>query len=221
MLTLAIWVAMALGGHVLWKAYGKWSKSREVPQTTARAEGMTYAVMPDIYNYASPEAARSPIFYIVTRTHSTPPDGSSGGYSLPEIANVMVIDPNGDGRWLFKGTQRTILVRDPVRQGPIPDRVPLGMVDSRPVIAVVMWGHEDTNRDGAYDDKDRMTAYVWRKGTKQAEPLFDFDEGVGLGQVSEDRYQIVYKTRGHTQVAIYSLPDFKFVADKALPDVPN
>lgn len=221
-LSLVILGAVALCGYDIWKHGFNWPHIFSQPYeefggpVSMPNAGTTYAVLPD-YSPVNLEFPKNTGFYVLSRT-SPPLVGPSGvavGYTAPETVNLMAIGANGEGHWLFKGTKQSIIARDMVREGPAPLVQGYPTVDTRPVIAAVMWVCEDAKSVA------KPVAYLWKKGATEAVKLFEMDEGVGLGQMAEDRYQIVYKKGKETRAAVYSVPDFKLISDKALPEAPK
>lgn len=234
-LTLAILGAIALGGIAIWKNHIKWSNlfssaSEEmVGQAAPLSAATAYTMMPDsIYGQTGVyEYQRGNGFYILARgvppTTLAPAVSISGyGYGLQEIANVMVVDNNAEGHWLFKGTKRSILTRDAIHQGAQQSATYMGAPDPRPVIGIVMLVIEgDANKDGVFNEKDPLQVTVWKKGATEAVKLLDIGEAVSLGLTDAEHYQVVYKKGKQTRAAAYSVPDFKLISDKVLPDEPK
>lgn len=143
-----------------------------------------------------------------------------GPYSYAEtgeVANIMEIDDKtGEGHWLFKGADRNITFRGGVRKGDLPDGA---ATDDRPLIGLVLWVVEkDANKDGSYGFEDPISAYVWRFGETKPTKLFEADDGLSTGQMNGKLYAVVYVKGGKHISATYSIPDFKLVSEKVLPD---
>jgi hypothetical protein len=141
-------------------------------------------------------------------------------YRGPETVNLMDIDSKtGEGHWLFKGTNRNITMRDGVREGDLPENA---TSDSRPLVGLVLWVDENvTDKDKAPTLNRNVSVYYWKNGTAEPVKLLTAEDGVSTGQIDGKRYGIVYKKGGKSISVIYSVPDFKIVAEKTLPDVPN
>ncbi len=234
-LSLAILGAIALGGIAIWKHHIKWSHlfsdaSEEMMGSSIPLNAATaYTMVPDsIYGQAGTyEYLRGNGVYILTRnvpSSSMAPAVSISpyGYGVQEIANVMVIDANADGHWLFKGVKRSILTRDAIHQGAQQSATIMAGPDPRPVIGLVMLVIEgDANKDGVFNERDPLQVTVWKKGATEAVKLLDIDEAVSLGLTDAEHYQVVYKKGTQTRAAAYSVPDFKLISDKVLPDTPK
>jgi hypothetical protein len=218
--TLIALVLLAGAGIVGWSAVkegrlGLFSfKSEPVPAVTKSSVKYEVALAPYGSKVTDTTTAGYDIF-VLNRTAW--PEGAEF-YPGPDVVNVMDIDPEtGSGQWAFKGTARTIIMRDPVRKG---DASGGSATGPHSVVALVMWVHDgDIGKDGFFTDKDGISVYVWRLGKTPAVKLLRAEDGISTGQSSATRYNIVYKKGKQTISAVYSVPDFKLVSENVLPEV--
>ncbi len=138
-------------------------------------------------------------------------------YGMSEAVNVMLIDDDtAEGHWAFKGVNRAIILRDAIRKGPLEATA---TIDARPVIGLLMWVQEyDVAKNGARVTKPGVTFYRWTISKAEAVKLLTVQEGLASGQIDANRYSIVYRKDGKIISAMYSLPDFKLITEKVLPD---
>jgi hypothetical protein len=188
-----------------------------VPLQADTVKAVSYDV-----SLTSAETPREPSLssYYLFALNRTAPPAQGEYYHALEVANLMDIDEKtGEGFWLFKGKNRNIVMRDPVRQGDLAEGA---VVDSRPFMGLVMLVVEqDTNKDGQLTASDGTSVYYWKQGTTQAVKLLGAEQSVGGGQMNGKRYSVLYKKGGKTISVLYSLPDFRLISEKTLPDVPN
>ena len=222
------------GGFAAWKYCEHKHGVRDFYPPYPGIYGSSVAVAPpakadkfevDADNYGSPDTVYGPYggsLFVLNRL-MPPPAGAPEeylGYAPREAVNLMVVDAKtGEGHWLFAGANRVIISRDAVYEGaPVANAMP--GKDTRPVIGMVMAVFEgDTG--AAKPAKSTPVFYIWRKGDTQAAKLFAVDEVLSMGQIGADRYMIVYKTGKETKSAIYSVPEFKLLAEKVLPEAPR
>lgn len=163
--------------------------------------------------------------------------GSPETYGLQELSspsarydsrsrsvNFLAVNPStAESRWVFDGYGRMIIGGDLIDSVIPPIPVPLvpGQVTS-PAIALVMTVVDaDTNKDGELTEKDRKSLFVYRAGAIKAVRLFTADLIVSRQQTDNYRYLVIYENGSSAVAATYSLPDFKLIAEKPLPKVPN
>jgi hypothetical protein len=219
-LSLAILVAMAFGGYSIWKHGLKWGpfgepEGGDVPLVSEPLPA--YGLTAESFDARGFQYPLAPSLLVSSNAKASNP-------YVPwqsQAANLMVIDDKGEGHWLFKDNNRLIETRDAVHKG---EAVPLppGAMDTRPVIGLVMTVIDgDANKDGKFDEKDPLAIYAWKQGAGEAVKLLDVDSVVSMEQTGADRYRIVYLKGKESRAAIYALPDFALVADKALPAAPK
>ncbi len=148
---------------------------------------------------------------------------SSGRYEETRSPNILAVDQvTVESHWIFKGYNRNITADDLVYESvpspvpPTPDQV------ASPAVALVMTVIDaDTNKDGELTEKDRKSLYVYRAGAIEAARLLTADLIVSRQQIGRDRYLVIYENGTSAVAATFSLPEFKLVAEKPLPKVPN
>lgn len=215
LLSLVLIVAAGLVG---WRSYerGEWASlvpDRLESQPSPPKPTVKYEVA--LAPYEAPAKDNRPTangIFVLNRVSSL----GDMDLGAPDVANIMEVDVENHGFWLFKGANRTITMRDGVRKGELPDGAP---TDSRPVIALVLWVVEkDANKDGEYGAGDPISVYVWRIGEEKVTKLLDAEEGLSTGQISGTKYGVVYQKSGKNIAATYSIPDFKLISERVLPD---
>lgn len=171
-----------------------------------------------------PPVQRDKVLYVLRKT--IPPEPAAAGElaltPTYEDLNVMIIDEKtGEGRWLFPGRNQRIISRDAIYEGSPPPGAVVG-TDPRPIIALVIHVVEDdTNNDGKLTSADEVTLYLWRKDKPELVKLLSSEGGAGGGLAGPDRYVVNYGKGDKSRVAAYSVPDFKLIYDKELPDAPH
>ena len=140
-------------------------------------------------------------------------DGSDG-----QDVNLLVVDDgNAKSHWLFRGTERTILSRDEVHASDVAN-----FNAYSPIVAIVLTVLDaDTNKDGEIDRKDREALYVYRGGSAAAVEFFTADRILAAQQAGADRYLVIYENGNKAAAQLFSLLDFKPLAQNPLPDVPE
>lgn len=132
--------------------------------------------------------------------------------------NLMLVDGNGTGQWVFRGNERLISARNTILEtapndGSEKEQNAIGFA-----ITVI---DADTNGDGKLTAKDRQTLYGYLLGGEGAVKLMTADEFLGASQFGTDRYVVVYAEKDTARSAVFSLPGFKLISDKPLPNVPK
>lgn len=177
--------------------------------------------------YATPGAVYGPqVKFLYVLVHSKAPAANVSSiypvFHAGDATNVMIVDEKtGEGHWLFTGTDRGIVARDAIYQGAPVVNAPVG-VDPRPVIGLVMWvAQSDTNKDGQLTQDDAVTLYSWHQGETSAVKMLSADDVLTGGQEGADRYMVVYRQGKTLKSAFYSVPDFKLLSEKVLPEPPH
>jgi hypothetical protein len=159
-------------------------------------------------------------------------NGSPETYSLGHVSgryvketrspNVLAVNQiTVESHWIFKGYDRDIVSNDLVYEA-TPSPVPLAPGQAASAIALVMTVVDaDTNKDGELSEKDRQSLYIYLPGMTKAVRLLTADLMVSRQQTASDRYLVVYENGGSAVAATFSVPEFKLIAEKALPKVPN
>lgn len=190
-----------------------------VAQAPAKTDG--YELQAEYYpsGEAYPPIARDKVLFVL-RKSMPPVDPTTFLPNKEEVVNLMVIDEDGQGHWLFQGHDRLIVSREAVYQGPQPAGAEVA-TDARPIVALVMQVVEaDTNKDGKLGEDDAISLYVWRKGDSKAEKLLTSDTLMGVGRMGENRYLVNFDKGKTKMAAVYSLPDFKLISATPLPEAP-
>jgi hypothetical protein len=141
-------------------------------------------------------------------------NGDSDGQDV----NLLVVDSgNATSRWLFRGTDRTILARDEVHASDVANYNAYS-----PVVALVLTVVDaDTNQDGGIDRKDRESLYFYRVGGASAVKFFTADHVLSAQQAGNDRYLVIFENGNKAAAQLFSLLDFKPLIQSPLPDVPE
>jgi hypothetical protein len=141
--------------------------------------------------------------------------------------NMLAVN-SGDAssHWLFKGYDRAILSDDLIYPGRTTaeqsaDRYAPLEFRSAATALVMTVVDADTNGDGDLSEKDRQSFYVYRPGTGDPVKLFTADLIKSAHQTGPSSYLVIYEKGRSAFAATYSIPDFKLVAEKPLPDVPK
>lgn len=133
------------------------------------------------------------------KTDAGQPSGAS--------VNLLIVDSeDASSQWMFPDNGQTILSRDELRT-----------TDGAfsPVSGVVL---TVSNTGG---EKQRESLYYHRVGGGPAVRFLTADAIVSADQTSPDRYLVIYRNGTRTTAAVYSLVDFRVLAEKAAPDVPQ
>jgi hypothetical protein len=183
-------------------------------------------IVPD--DYGSAETQYGPWdgkLFVLMRNNPIPdlqtPDAFEG-YVPSVVMNVLVVDPkSGEGAWLFPTNKQIINIREALFEGAAKVQSQPA-TDQRPAMGMVMYVTDtDTNKDGKLTAKDATSVYFWLKGATSATKLFSADRILNYNQAGADRYVILYQKGKETHSAVYSLPDFKQLSDKRMPDAPH
>ncbi len=140
-------------------------------------------------------------------------------YSRSDVQDVNFLVVDGDSaasHWLFPGYDRSILSKDAV-YGARP-----ATNTEQPLLAwVIQTVDADTNKDGELTPKDRKSLYVYRVGAGEAVKFLTTDNVLATQQIDADKYLVVYEKGKTATAATFSVPDFKLLSEKPLPNVPK
>jgi hypothetical protein len=191
--------------------YGPTGNFAPVPKSAER--GYSYRLVRDAIRLSG---TREQIF--VLKRWKGNPDGYGASSSDAQDVNFLVVDDsNAASHWLFHGYDRTILSRDEVYASDVAD-----FNAYSPVVALVLTVLDaDTNKDGRIDGKDQESLYVYRVGGASAVKFFTADHVLAARQVGSDRYMVIYENGNKAAAETFSMIDFKPLAQKSLPDVPE
>jgi hypothetical protein len=158
-------------------------------------------------------------------------------YREPRDVNLLLVDGmTSESRWLFRGNHRNIVTwsvvtaasapQEPAATGPVVIPAPGfdgSIAPNIPGVAalVVTVVDTDTNKDGELGDGDSRSLYVYRPGGGEAVKLLTADIVKVSSQVGTDRYVVVYEKGKSAMTAVYSVPEFKLLSERPLPNVPN
>lgn len=127
----------------------------------------------------------------------------------PAGASVNLLIVNSDdasSRWMFPDNSQTILRRDELHASD-------GMGIYAPVSGLVL--------TVASGDRQRQSLYYYRVGSGAAVRFLTADTIISGDQVGPDRYLVIYRDRARTAAGIYSLVDFRSVAEREMPEIPQ
>jgi hypothetical protein len=151
----------------------------------------------------------------------------SASYDMTEPAflgvNALAVSPNsGDSHWLFRGYRRAILSESSISlsERPAEPDTAVAPGTAQTVIAMAMTAVEvDTNKDGRLSEKDRQSLYVYREGMAEAMKLLTGDLIISAQQSGVDRFLVISENGKSGLATTFSIPDFKLIAQKPLPNV--
>ncbi len=128
--------------------------------------------------------------------------GGAGGAAV----NLLIVNSDdATSRWMFPDNGQTILSRDELHSGD-------GAFS--PVSGLVL----TVSARGS--DKPRESLYFYRVGGGPAVRFLTADTVISADQAGNDRYLVLARKDGHTSAALYSLIDFRVLAEKPTPDIP-
>ena len=134
--------------------------------------------------------------------------------------NLLAIDQGtAESHWIFRGYDRAIIADDPIYDTVAPR--PLETPPASTIALVMTVVDSDTNKDGELTEKDQQSLYVYRPGATEVVRLVTAGLILSRQQTSSDRYLVVYENGSSATAATFSVPEFKLVAEKLLPKVPN
>jgi hypothetical protein len=128
-----------------------------------------------------------------------------GGATGAAVNLLIVNSDDATSRWMFPDNGQTILSRDELHGGDG------GFV---PVTGLVL---AVSARDA---EKPRESLYFYRVGGGPAVRFLTVDTIISADQAGSDRYLVLARKDGHMTAALYSLIDFRVLAEKPAPDVP-
>ena len=146
--------------------------------------------------------------------------------------NLLAVDTRTSAsHWLFHGYDRMILTEDAVyelapadtnRSSPtIISANGTGRGAQLAIALVLQTVDADTNKDGKLSAKDEHSLYVYRAGASEVVKIIAADDFLSTQQIGLDKYLVVYENGKTATAASYSLPDFKLLSEKPLPNVPK
>lgn len=128
--------------------------------------------------------------------------GNAGGASV----NLLIVNSDdATSRWMFPDNGQTILSRDELHSGDGAFSPVSGLV-----LTVSARGSE----------KPHESLYFYRVGGGPAVRFLTVDTIISADQAGSDRYLVLARKDGHTTAALYSLIDFRVLAEKPAPDIP-
>ncbi len=122
--------------------------------------------------------------------------------------NLLIVNTDdASGRWMFPDNSQIILSRDELHST---DR------DVSPVTGLVL-----TVSTTGGGEKARQSLYHYSIGGGPAVRFLTADSIVTAQQVGFDRYLVVYRNNNKSAAETFSLLDFRSLAQKPLPDIPQ
>jgi hypothetical protein len=135
------------------------------------------------------------------KANADPPTGAS--------VNLLIVNSDdASSRWMFPDNGQTILSRDELHMTD-------GGTIYSPVTGLVL---TVSNTAG---ESARESLYYYRIGGGPAVRFLTVDSIVSAQQAGSDRYLVIYRSGTRTVAAVYSLVDFRAVAEKIVPDIPQ
>ena len=197
----------------LWTAPHSGPAGNFTPVPKSAEHGYTYRLARDAIRLSG---TREVVFAL--KRWKGDPDESGASSSGAQDVNLLIVDDgNVASHWLFRGTDRTILARDEVHASDIANYNAYS-----PVVALVLTVLDaDTNKDGRIDRKNWESLYFYRVGGASAVKFFAADHVLAAQQVGTDRYLVIYENGNKAAAQLFSMVDFKPLAQNPLPDVPE
>lgn len=119
--------------------------------------------------------------------------------------NLLVVNSDdASSRWMFPDNGQTILSRDELHSSE----------GFAPVTGLVL----TVSARGS--EKPRESLYFYRVGGGPAVRFLTVDTVISADQAGSDRYLVLARKDGRLTAALYSLIDFRVLAEKPAPDVP-
>lgn len=132
--------------------------------------------------------------------------------------NVNLLVVNGDtaaSHWLFRGNGQLILSRDEVHASDIANYNAVSPVTALVLTAV------DVGADDKLAARDRESLYYYRVGGGGAVRFFTADRILAGRQAGADKYLVIYQDGGAAAAGLFSTYDFRLLAKKPVPQVPE
>jgi hypothetical protein len=129
----------------------------------------------------------------------------SGGAGGAAVNLLIVNSDDATSRWMFPDNGQTILSRDELHGSDGSFAPVTGLV-----LTVGARGSE----------KPRESLYFYRVGGGPAVRFLTVDTIISADQAGSDRYLVLARKDGRTTAALYSLIDFRVLAEKPAPDIP-
>jgi hypothetical protein len=127
------------------------------------------------------------------------------GASGASVNLLIVNSDDATSRWMFPDNGQTILSRDELHGGDGTFSPVTGLV-----LTVSARGSE----------KPRESLYYYRVGGGPAVRFLTVDTIISADQAGSDRYLVLARKDGRMTAALYSLIDFRVLAEKPAPDIP-
>ncbi|MDE2134384.1 MAG: hypothetical protein KGM97_09340 [Alphaproteobacteria bacterium] len=207
MAVIGLGVIVAFAGFLLsalWSAPRSDRAGTFVAVPKSARHGYTYGLGNDAFRLAG----TSEEVFVLERWKGD--DSPSGARNV----NLLVV--NGDtaaSHWLFRGNAQLILSRDEVHASDIANYNALS-----PVTALVLTV-ADAGTDGAA--KDRESLYYYRVGGGDAVRFFTADRILAGRQAGADKYLVIYQDGGAAAAGLFSTYDFRLLAKKPVPQIPE
>lgn len=132
--------------------------------------------------------------------------------------NILLINLDTmKSRWMFSGVRRSIgsvfVVNSTLPKA----------AGNRVVGVVIPVAKSDTDKDGEITNGDEETLYLYRPGSgRDPVPLLSARHAGPVQQLSSERLLVLYNAGwDKDRVALYSVPEFKRLADNPMPNVPK
>ena len=135
--------------------------------------------------------------------------------------NLLVVRGDGSSQWLFPGYNRAILSRNEVCAAKEPEQAWLKQTCKTTSALVIDVAGIRVDEKGEYETIAPESLYVYRPGDREPVKFATADVFRTSRQLEADRYIVVSERDGKATTAIYSVPDFKLLSQKPLPNVPK
>ncbi len=209
MAVIGLGIIVAFAGFLisaLWSAPQSDRATAFVAVPKSARHGYTYRLGNDAFRLAG----TSEEVFVLERWKGD--DSSSGARNV----NLLVV--NGDtaaSYWLFRGNGQLILSRDEVHASDIAN-----YNEMSPVKALVLTV-ADVGADGKLAAGNRESLYYYRIGDRGAVRFFTADRILAGRQAGADKYLVIYQDAGAAAAGLFSTYDFRLLAKKPVPQVPE
>lgn len=143
-------------------------------------------------------------------------DVSSYDWVAYDHVNLLVVRRDGSSQWLFRGYGRAILSEETVCASPAE-----AAVCPNPIAVAIRTSGIKKDEHGAYKLAGEEALYLYRVGGTEAVRIMSAEAILDSHEVGADRYVVVFENGSGRFAASYSMPDFKLVSLRPLPNVPK
>lgn len=137
------------------------------------------------------------------------PRGLSSYSPRGETVNLLVVNGDAVGHWIFPGIGQRICQRT---------RIGISDEEDSPVAALVMSvAQSDTNKDGEISCADSQMVYAYPMNARGPSKLFSADTVRSVTKIGPSKVLIVFDANGNSIAAVVATADLRVVSRKLLP----